>query len=585
MRGKWFRLISIGIVFALLICSVGSGWQGEGSLCRSASAEMEYEGDLEMGVLQEVYFNPQDPERQREAIYRFIPGETDTYEFYSISDFATAAYLYNSSGTRVDSDITRKGQRENFSLKCELLAGKTYYFGAQFSSSSSQIGSFKIGIRKTLRLSMFENIQDITGVTVATGIEQKIPSSGAAVYARFQPGETGYYNIYSKDFCGCRMDCQEDCICWKDGQCGCLNNLKATVYIQNKEGELESLYCNTASEKANGFLIRDEFQKGQTYYLVIMAADETQTGSFKLAVGKDLSEVPMEQLEWGKKKNLIIENNQENLFYKVIPDKDGTYRFTSEMGVNLYAVLYDKSMTPIMQSNELEDNFKKDVVLHGGQEYYLKLSTLFEQTFWFYLTGSYVSPDMTPPGGGTEGGDGSGGTGGGGIDIGQNKKISIANLEMEKIPNQAYTGKKIKPSVKMKYKGTLLVQGKDYSLAYKNNKNIGSAIVTIQGIGNYSGTRNVKFSIVPKKVKLKTAKRSGKKISMKWKKVAKVTGYEVSYSYSRKFKGAKKKTTKKTSLSIKLTKKKTCYVRVRAYKKVKKKKFYGSWSKVKKLKV
>lgn len=55
--------------------------------------------------------------------------------------------------------------------------------------------------------------------------------------------------------------------------------------------------------------------------------------------------------------------------------------------------------------------------------------------------------------------------------------------------------KEKKPSVIVKVGGKTLVQGIDYTLTYKNNKNIGTATVTVVGSGNYTGVVNKKFTI------------------------------------------------------------------------------------------
>lgn len=78
----------------------------------------------------------------------------------------------------------------------------------------------------------------------------------------------------------------------------------------------------------------------------------------------------------------------------------------------------------------------------------------------------------------------------------------------------------------------------------------------------------------------------GKKIKIKYKKVAGADGYEISYSTNKKFKkSVMKKTSSKTSYTIKkLKKKKVYYVRVRAYKKDSTGKLvYGKYSSVKKV--
>ena len=171
-----------------------------------------------------------------------------------------------------------------------------------------------------------------------------------------------------------------------------------------------------------------------------------------------------------------------------------------------------------------------------------------------------------------------------------NAKASLGAASVKAISNKAYTGKAIKPSLTVTYNGTRLKAGKDYSVTYKNNKSIGTATVTIKGKGNYTGTKTVKFKIVPGKVSIKGAKNSGKSaVTVSWKKVSGATGYEI-YRSTRKSSGYKKvKTISKGSTlsykNTKLKKGKTYYYKVRAYKKVNGKKVYGSYSSVKSVKV
>lgn len=74
--------------------------------------------------------------------------------------------------------------------------------------------------------------------------------------------------------------------------------------------------------------------------------------------------------------------------------------------------------------------------------------------------------------------------------------IGAADVTMEAIPNQAYTGRPLTPSVTLKYGNDTLVRGKDYNLAYVNNTELGTATVTILGIGNFAGERTAEFKIV-----------------------------------------------------------------------------------------
>lgn len=73
--------------------------------------------------------------------------------------------------------------------------------------------------------------------------------------------------------------------------------------------------------------------------------------------------------------------------------------------------------------------------------------------------------------------------------------IPISNLNI-KCKDVAYTGNEVKPQVTVKSDVGTLTENVDYSLSYSNNKNVGEdAIVTIKGLNNYYGTKDVKFQI------------------------------------------------------------------------------------------
>ena len=74
---------------------------------------------------------------------------------------------------------------------------------------------------------------------------------------------------------------------------------------------------------------------------------------------------------------------------------------------------------------------------------------------------------------------------------------SVANLPTPSIPNQTYTGSPIEPNPTVTANGVALVRGTDYTVAYTYNTNVGVARMIITGIGKYTGTKNVDFSIVP----------------------------------------------------------------------------------------
>ena len=70
------------------------------------------------------------------------------------------------------------------------------------------------------------------------------------------------------------------------------------------------------------------------------------------------------------------------------------------------------------------------------------------------------------------------------------------------IEDITYTGKEIKPAVTVYNGSTQLVQGRDYTISYTNNKApTDNAQAVIKGKGNYSGTLTKTFKILPKNIR------------------------------------------------------------------------------------
>lgn len=63
----------------------------------------------------------------------------------------------------------------------------------------------------------------------------------------------------------------------------------------------------------------------------------------------------------------------------------------------------------------------------------------------------------------------------------------------------AYDGKAKTPAVSVALDGKKLAASTDYTVTYRNNKNIGTATVTVTGAGNYTGTVTKTFAIRAKK--------------------------------------------------------------------------------------
>lgn len=70
----------------------------------------------------------------------------------------------------------------------------------------------------------------------------------------------------------------------------------------------------------------------------------------------------------------------------------------------------------------------------------------------------------------------------------------------EKNSEYVYTGKAVKPKLEIYDGNTLLTEKKDYTLSYGKNMNVGKAVITVKGKGNYGSKTTVEFDIVPKDI-------------------------------------------------------------------------------------
>ncbi|MCI7207128.1 MAG: SH3 domain-containing protein [Clostridium sp.] len=84
-------------------------------------------------------------------------------------------------------------------------------------------------------------------------------------------------------------------------------------------------------------------------------------------------------------------------------------------------------------------------------------------------------------------------------------KIDLSSATVNSIDSQTYTGSSIEPSVTVTLNGKTLKLNEDYTLTYSNNVNVGNATITINGIGNYTGSKKVNFNIAPKKLDISSA--------------------------------------------------------------------------------
>jgi hypothetical protein len=97
---------------------------------------------------------------------------------------------------------------------------------------------------------------------------------------------------------------------------------------------------------------------------------------------------------------------------------------------------------------------------------------------------------------------------------------AVAGEWLDNIPAQYYTGSRVEPALTIRDGARTLAQGTDYVLDYSNNLYVGTATVTLTGMGNYTGTVTGTFKII----------RSGIPIEASWVQVIPdqyYTGYSI----------------------------------------------------------
>lgn len=161
---------------------------------------------------------------------------------------------------------------------------------------------------------------------------------------------------------------------------------------------------------------------------------------------------------------------------------------------------------------------------------------------------------------------------------------SIGKVTCKYAATKVYTGEEVTLSLTMKNNSEKLKKGRDYTVTYNNNVEIGKATATIQGIGNYKGTKKITFSIVPAQPKLTVSKKNSGFIAT-MSSVHEISGYQLEVSTSRSFTKKKTQTYRVTgtSLGLPVLKKGNYYVRVMSYATKGKKEYKSAYSSIKKV--
>ena len=157
------------------------------------------------------------------------------------------------------------------------------------------------------------------------------------------------------------------------------------------------------------------------------------------------------------------------------------------------------------------------------------------------------------------------------IDI-SGSKVTLSNSSFQ------YSNNEKKPVVTIENDNKLLTEKVDYNISYINNKNIGTAFVSIIGTGKYTGTIKKSFRIVPAKAVIYKTLPYKNAVTVKYRKKAGGVKYKIAIKLAGKSWKTYNNGSRLSKKFTKLRSKKNYYIKVRAFKTVKGKTYLGPWS-------
>ena len=111
-------------------------------------------------------------------------------------------------------------------------------------------------------------------------------------------------------------------------------------------------------------------------------------------------------------------------------------------------------------------------------------------------------------------------------------KIDLSSSLVSEVSSKTYTGSAIEPSITVTLNNKTLKLNEDYTVTYSNNTSIGTAKITINGIGNYTGSKTITFKIIPKQVSdISLVKKTTDSLTFSWSKLDDINGYKI-YKYN-----------------------------------------------------
>ncbi len=352
----------------------------------------------------------------KNTLYWIKQSDSYALDFYSMGSTNTYGYLYDADYSLITSDGYSGGDN-NFKFSAPITKNKVYFLKVQLNDSSITSGKTTIVVDEA---------------QVKHG-SQNINVSSEYTRYKFVPTATATYLFTT-------------------------NTSYDTVgTIYNASGK--KLKSNDNGGAGNNFRVAYKLSKGKTYYIAVKAKDASGTASVELRVYK--------KIVVGSK-TLTLTGSDSYYFFQ--PNKNRDYTFYSEGDLDTVAYLYNNEFEQVdyNDDNDGNRNFNFTDTLTKGQVYYFHPRVYGAGTTEYQVT-VVIQQEPAP--------------------------ISQATIKLSPSAFE-YDGTEKRPSITVTESGYTLTAGVDYTYSYSNNIEVGTATVTIYGIGEFTGSKSKDFRIV-----------------------------------------------------------------------------------------
>ena len=478
--------------------------------------------------------------------HKFTTSSNDSfYEIkaknVSADGYGWYAYLYDGNLNEVWK-AENKNENETATVQVKLEPNTTYYFKCY--TKNKVVGRYSLTIKE-----IPDDLGDTkaSAKTVALGEEvvQCVDAwSDTDWFCFTTEDDEAYYKVKAKNL--------------SIGSYG----YYLYLFAQNEE-ELGSIVNKSIHESGTFYL---KLQPSTTYYIKCTATNKL-TGNYKFSVTHipdDVSDTKetAEELKVNMITDRVIEVPGDVDYFKVTPEVSGTYTFyTKNLSVQSYGT-YTYLLSSYEEELAAHENFSKsqekatEISLSAGKTYYIKAYATNSYTgdYRIYVANGELSdeePVEEPEGTECE------------LNGHKEERVVVEKASFDKegkaryecsvcgyccveeiiyqvksptlnSTKLIYNGKKQTPKVTVKdMGGNILDEGTDYTLSYSssNRTAVGRYTITVNMKEDYTGSKALKYTIVPAPPKSVTAIRYqyGNKVQLTWPKSTGASGYRITW--------------------------------------------------------